>query len=155
MDIFQKIEKEHKDVQEWCDSILETSPKDVETREDYFKRIYTTYTAHKKAEEEVLNPFLREKKETSQFAVLINEDHNVIDFLMEQLRDLPVDSENWIVKFSIMRDQLQRHFDNELGSIASQSRQAFQNDRLANLIEQFERNMNDRKKNLENTYTKR
>jgi hemerythrin superfamily protein len=154
MDIFQKIEREHQDFRQWSEEIAETKARDVETREDLFKKLYCKLTAHHKAEEDILNPVLRENKETREFATEIDEEHNVIDFLMEQLRDLPADAENWLTKFNIMKGQLDHHLEDEEEDIAPKAREVFQTDRLANLTEQFEKNRSDRQKNLENTYSK-
>ncbi len=154
MDIFQEIEKEHEDFRKWSEEIAETTDRAVKTREELFKKLYIKLTAHHKAEEDVLNPVLRENKETKDFAIEIDEEHNVIDFLMEELRDLPVDAENWLTKFNIMKGQLDHHLEDEEEDVAPKARDVFQKDRLVNLVDQFEKNMSERKKELESNYNK-
>lgn len=155
MDIFQEIKKEHEDFRKWSEKIAETTDRAVKTREDYFKKLYIKLTAHHKAEEAVLNPVLRENKETKEFAIEIDEEHHVIDFLMEELRGLPVNKENWLVKFKIMKGQLEHHLEDEEDEIAPKARQVFEKARLENLVEKFEKDMSGRKKKLEMDYTKK
>lgn len=155
MDVFQEIKKEHEDFRKWSDKISETTDRAVKTRKEYFKRLYVNLTAHHKAEEDVINPVLRERKETKGFAIEIDEEHHVIDFLMQELRDLPVDKENWLTKFNIMKGQLDHHLEDEEEEVAPKARDLFEKERLENLSDQFNKNRKNRKKNLESFYTKK
>lgn len=61
-DLFQKLYKEHQEFKEWSKRVLESIDREVEMREDYYKRLYTAFTAHEKAEEKIANtPFLYKK----------------------------------------------------------------------------------------------
>lgn len=155
MDIFQEIKSEHGDFRKWSEKISETTDRGIKTREEFFKKLYIKLTAHHEAEEAVLNPLLRESKETKGFAIEIEEEHNVIDFLMKELRDLPVDKENWLTKFSVMKGQMDHHLEDEEGEIASKARKVFEKEELENLVEKFEKDMAKRTKKLEADYKKK
>lgn len=155
MDIFQELKSEHEDFRKWSEKIAETTDRAVKTREEQFKKLYIKLTAHHEGEEAVLNPVLRENKETKEFAIEIEEEHNVIDFLMEELRELPVDKENWLTKFKIMKGQMEHHLKEEEGEIATKARKVFYNKKLEDLVEKFEKDMEKRMKKLEINYKKK
>jgi hypothetical protein len=154
MDIFQEITSEHEDFRKWSEKIAETTDRAVKTREDLFKKLYIKLTAHHEAEEEVLVPVLREHEDTKEFAIEIDEEHDVIDYIMEELRKLPVNEENWLMKFKIMKEQLDHHLEDEEEEIAPKAREIFEKERLESLVDKYEKDMSERKKKLESNYTK-
>ena len=154
MDIFDEIKSEHDQFRNWVEKIVETTDRAVKTREENFRKLYIKLTAHHNSEEEVLNPLLRENEETKEFAIEIDEEHQVIDNLMEELKDLPVTAENWLVKFEVMNHTLDHHLEDEEEEITEKARQVFDKERLENLVDDFEVEMDKEMEKLEKEYTK-
>lgn len=148
MDIFKEIKSEHEDFRKLLEKINETTDRAVKTRTDLFRKLYINLTAHHEAEEEVLVPKLKEKKETRKMGLEIVEEHHVVDDLLEQLKLLPVDDETWIVKFGVMKEIVEHHLDEEENEISEEAHKHFSQETLDALGEEFEKEEERQKEKL-------
>ncbi len=65
------------------------------------------------------------------------EEHHVVDTVMAELEQTPVDDERWGAKFTVMKENIEHHIEEEEGEMFPQARQVFDTDELQALGEQM------------------
>ena len=145
MDIFDEMKKEHKGFRKLISEIEETTERAVKTREKKFMELSTDLMAHHKAEEKVLVPVLKEHKETKIMGIEIEEEHHVADQIVYELKDIPVDNDNWMVKFEVLKEIMDHHMQEEENEITKKGREVIEKDRLEKMVSKFEKEMEKRK----------
>ncbi len=148
MDIFKEIKKEHDEFRKITDEINETTDRAIKTRETKFKKFFINITAHHESEEVVLVPKLKEKKETREMGLEILEEHHVLERLLDELKNLPVDDETWIIKFGVMKEIMEHHLEEEEEEISKEAHKQFDQETLDKMGEEFEKEEKKQKEKL-------
>jgi hypothetical protein len=145
MDIFDEMKKEHNEFRKLAEEITETTDRAVKTREKKFMKLSTNLMAHHQAEEEVLVPILKEHKETYKMGIEIEEEHHAAHQTIHELKDIEVDTDNWIVKFGVLKMIMDHHMEEEENEITKKGREAIEKSRLEKMADKFEKVMEKRK----------
>ena len=148
MYIFKEIKKEHDEFRKITDEINETTDRAIKTRETKFKKFFINITAHHESEEVVLVPKLKEKKETREMGLEILEEHHVLERLLDELKNLPVDDETWIIKFGVMKEIMEHHLEEEEEEISKEAHKQFDQETLDKMGEEFEKEEKKQKEKL-------
>ena len=148
MDIFKEIKKEHDEFRKITDEINETADRAIKTRETKFKKFFINITAHHESEEVVLVPKLKENKETREMGLEILEEHHVLERLLDELKNLPVDDETWIIKFGVMKEIMEHHLEEEEEEISKEAHKQFDQETLDKMGEEFEKEEKKQKEKL-------
>ena len=148
MDIFKEIKKEHDEFRKITDEINETTDRAIKTRETKFKKFFINITAHHESEEVVLVPKLKEKKETREMGLEILEEHHVLERLLDELKNLPVDDETWIIKFGVMKEIMEHNLEEEEEEISKEAHKQFDQETLDKMGEEFEKEEKKQKEKL-------
>lgn len=148
MDIFDEMKSEHNEFRKLIQEIAKTTDRAVKTREEKFRKLSTDLLAHHQAEEKVLVPVLKEHKETKIMGIEIEEEHHVADQLVYELRDLPVNRENWLVKFEVLHMIMDHHMKDEEQEITEKGREVIEKSRLEKMESKFEKEMEKRKEQM-------
>ncbi|MGH2809298.1 MAG: hemerythrin domain-containing protein, partial [Actinomycetota bacterium] len=53
------------------------------------------------------------------------EEHHVVDMVMAEIEATPVDDETWGAKFSVMKENITHHIEEEEGEMFKKARQIF------------------------------
>ena len=75
------------------------------------------------------------------------EEHHVVDEVMGEMLHLPVSDETWTAKFTVMKENLEHHIEEEERDMFEKARRALGDDELADLGDR----MTARKEALEAT----
>jgi hemerythrin-like domain-containing protein len=67
------------------------------------------------------------------------EEHHVVDKLMGELENLPVDDETWGAKAKVMKENIEHHIEEEEGEMFRKARQVFDEAELEDLGARMER----------------
>ena len=148
MDIFKEIKKEPDEFRKITDEINETTDRAIKTRETKFKKFFINITAHHESEEVVLVPKLKENKETREMGLEILEEHHVLERLLDELKNLPVDDETWIIKFGVMKEIMEHHLEEEEEEISKEAHKQFDQEILDKMGEEFEKEEKKQKEKL-------
>ena len=148
MDIFKEIKKEHDEFRKITDEINETTDRAIKTRETKFKKFFINITAHHESEEVVLVPKLKENKETREMGLEILEEHHVLERLLDELKNLPVDDETWIIKFGVMKEIMEHNLEEEEEEISKEAHKQFDQETLDKMGEEFEKEEKKQKEKL-------
>jgi hemerythrin superfamily protein len=110
-----------------------TTERANKTRTEGFAKLKMMLQAHEAIEEEILYPALKEFAKTKDIALEAYEEHHVVDLILGELEATPVDDEEWAAKFTVMKENLEHHIEEEEGEMFPQARQVMDEGELEEL----------------------
>jgi hemerythrin-like domain-containing protein len=133
MDALKLLEEDHKKVKKLLSDIESTTERAVKTRTSELARLKQELTIHEAIEEEIFYPVLKEHAKTREIALEAYEEHGVVDMIMSEIEQTPVEDETWMAKFTVMKENLEHHIEEEEGEMFKQARQVFDKETLEDL----------------------
>ncbi len=124
---------DHRKVKKLLDELDQTTERGIKTREELFTRIKSELTVHEIIEEEIFYPALKQHPKAKDIVLEGYEEHHVVDVLMGELTSLPYDDETWGAKFTVMKENVEHHVEEEEGDMFVKARQVFDRDELDEL----------------------
>ena len=138
MDAIALLKADHDKVKKLLNELETTTERGVKTRAELFSTIKGELTLHEIVEEEIFYPVLKAHPKAKDIVLEGYEEHHVVDTVMGEMLDLPVSDETWTAKFSVMKENLEHHIEEEEGEMFKQAKQVFDEDELAQLGEDME-----------------
>jgi len=139
------LEEDHEKVKKLLEQGDDTTERAVKTRTDLFARIKREMEIHEAIEEEIFYPALKEHPKAKEIVLEGYEEHHVVDEIMGELGDTDVEDERWVAKFSVMKENIEHHIEEEEDEMFKKAREVFSSDELEALGER----MQARKRELE------
>jgi predicted DNA-binding protein len=133
MDAIALLKADHDKVKELLDRLEKTTERGVKTREELFATIKGELTLHEIVEEEIFYPELKAHPKAEATVLEGFQEHHVVDLLMGELEQLPVEDETWGAKAKVMKENIEHHIEEEEGEMFRQARQAFDKAELDDL----------------------
>ena len=130
MDALVLLKQDHDKVKRMLSELDDTTERAVKTRAATFTSLRRELEVHEAIEEEILYPALTEHPKSKAIALEGYEEHHVVDTVMAEMRDLPVSDETWTAKFTVMKESLEHHIEEEEGDMFKKARQIFDEDEL-------------------------
>ena len=138
MNAITLLKQDHEDVKKMLSELDDTTERAVKTREQTFTKLKGDLEVHEAIEEEIFYPALKEHPKTKDIALEGYEEHHVVDTVMGEMLELPVSDETWTAKFSVMKENLEHHIEEEEGEMFKQARQVFDDAELEDLGNRME-----------------
>ena len=138
MNALTLLEDDHKDIKKLLEKGDETTERAVKTRASLLHEIGVKLTAHEKIEEDIFYPALKEHPKAKDIVLEGYQEHHVVDLLMAELKDLDENDEKWGAKFSVMKENIEHHVEEEEGEMFTKARAAFSAEELSELGERME-----------------
>ena len=139
------LEDDHKKVKKLLEQGDDTTENAVKTRTELFEKIKTEMQIHEAIEEEIFYPALKEHSKAKEIVLEGYEEHHVVDQILGELGETSVEDERWGAKFSVMKENIEHHIEEEEDDMFKKARDVFSKDELAELGDRMEA----RKKELE------
>jgi hemerythrin-like domain-containing protein len=139
MDAIRLLKADHDKVKKLLTELESTTERGIKTRQQLFATIKGELTIHEIIEEEIFYPELKSHPKAKEIVLEAYEEHNVVDRLMRELEDLPVDDEKWGAKAKVMKENIEHHIEEEEGEMFKKARQAFDAAELEDLGARMER----------------
>ncbi len=137
MNAITMLEDDHKKMRGLLDQLESTTERGVKTREELFATIKGELTLHETIEEEIFYPALKSHPKAEDIVLEGYEEHHVVDLVMGELEDLPVDDESWGAKAKVMKENVEHHMEEEEGEMFKQARAVFDRQELEELGERM------------------
>ena len=113
MDAFTLMKKDHRKVDELFKNILATTEDDLKKREKLFEELQYELNTHAFMEEKAFYPFFQEKATTHDIVLESFEEHHVVKLLLRELEKMKKDSEQWIAKLTVLKENVEHHVTEE------------------------------------------
>ena len=143
MDAMSLLKEDHRKVKKMLAELESTTERGVKTREELFTKVKQELVVHEAIEEEIFYPALKEHPKTKEIALEGYEEHHVVDTVMAEIEGVAYDDEKWGAKFTVMKENLEHHIEEEEGEMFKQARQVFDQDELTQLGESMKARKED------------
>ena len=137
MDALSLLKEDHDKVKKMLDELDSTTERGVKTREELFTKVRQELEVHETIEEQIFYPALKNHPKTREITLEAYEEHHVVDTVMAEIQDLAYDDETWGAKFTVMKENVEHHIEEEEGEMFKQAKQVFDKDELTRLGEQM------------------
>ena len=128
MNAFTLLKADHKKVAGILEKIDETTERAVKTREELFKQLKTELDIHTRIEETIFYPALKDADETHDITLEAYEEHKVVKTLLDELESLGKDQEEWTAKFTVLKENIEHHVEEEEGEMFTKARKVLGED---------------------------
>jgi len=137
MDALTLLQRDHDHVKHLLEELAATTERAEKTRTEGFRTLSDDLSVHEAIEEEIFYPALKEHAETRSIVLEAYEEHDVVDSILGELRGTDVSDETWAAKFTVMKENLEHHIEEEEGDMFKKARQIFDEDELVELGERM------------------
>ena len=107
--------------------------KGEERREELIETLRSELVAHERMEEEVFYPPLRDNSKTHDIVLEGYQEHHVADLILDELLELPADSEMWQPKVKVLQENIEHHIEEEEGEMFKKARKILSDEELEQL----------------------
>jgi hemerythrin superfamily protein len=133
MDVLTLLKEDHDRIKRMLEDGDKTTERGEKTRTELFARLKETLTAHEAMEEEVLYPALKAHPKAKDLTLEAYEEHHVVDLVMEELEATPVSDEQWGAKFTVAKENIEHHIEEEEGDMFRDIRELFSTEERADM----------------------
>lgn len=148
MNIYQLLKKQHREVSALFKQIEKAQEKEPATVAALFNKVKVELGSHAKAEEEVFYTPIRLRSESEEGEELSSEgkeEHHVIALLLGELSRLSVNTEEWKAKFTVLKEIVEHHVEEEENEIFAAAREIFSAQEARDIAEQMLRKQTELK----------
>jgi hemerythrin-like domain-containing protein len=107
--LWELLEADHERVRALFRRIDRTSERGARLRERLWKDVVAEIRLHAKLEQMHLYPALRDADPTREHVLRADEEHRLAMILLEDVESVGFGDERWKAKFSVFRDDVERH----------------------------------------------
>lgn len=138
MNAFALLKADHEKVAGMLETIEETTERAVKGRDELFARLKAELDLHASIEEEILYPALEKTEEAREITLEAYEEHRLVKKLLAELEAEPKDTEEWTAKFTVLKENIEHHVEEEEGEMFKKARQALSEEEIETLGEQLQ-----------------
>jgi hypothetical protein len=103
------LKNDHQKVSGILDKLGQTTERALKTRDDLFVRLKEELELHAHVEEIIFYPAVESEAKTRADTLEAYEQHDVVKRLLDEMSELPVDSERWTAKLRVLTDSIEGH----------------------------------------------
>jgi iron-sulfur cluster repair protein YtfE (RIC family) len=122
MNAFELLKADHEKVAGLMEKIDETTERALKTREELFTQLKNELDLHAEIEEQIFYPAIEGAEETREITLEAYEEHNVVKQLLAELEAEPKDDETWSAKFTVLKENVEHHVEEEEGEMFKNAR---------------------------------
>ncbi len=133
MNAITLLKEDHDRVKKMLADGEETTERAEKTRTEVFAKIKEEMLIHERIEEEIFYPALKAHPKAKEIVLEGFEEHHVVDEIMGELEETDVSDEHWAAKFTVMKENIEHHIEEEEGEMFKQARRVFSDEELDDL----------------------
>ena len=133
MDAIALLKEDHQKVKKLMAELEQTTERGVKTRTELWAKLVKELTVHENIEEKIFYPALRDMPKAKDIVLEAMEEHHLVDDIVEQIKDTPVDDEHWGAKFKVAKENVEHHIEEEETEMFKIARQVFSKEELEEL----------------------
>jgi len=139
MNAFNLLKADHKKVADILEKLDATSERALKTREELFTKLKRELDLHSMIEETIFYPVLEEADETHEITLEAFEEHALVKQLLEELQSLAKDDEQWTAKFTVLKENVEHHVEEEEGEMFKKARKVLSDEAIETLGARMEK----------------
>lgn len=133
MNAFELLKEDHKRVSAIFEKLEPTTERALKTREELFTKLKNELDIHTQIEEQIVYPVLKQEEETRDITLEGIEEHRVVKTLLKEMEALPVDTEEWTAKLTVLKESVEHHVEEEEGDMFPKARKALSKEQIEEL----------------------
>jgi len=133
MNPFTLLKTDHQKAAGIMEKIDSTTERGVKTREELFAQLKGELELHTRIEETILYPALKEVDKTRDITFEAFEEHRLVKQLLAELDELDKASEEWTAKFSVLKESVEHHVEEEEGEMFPKAVKALSDEEMETL----------------------
>ena len=133
MDAITLLKTDHDRVKKMLEEGDSTTERGVKTRTELLMTLKRELVVHERIEEEIFYPALKQHPKAKELVLEAYEEHHVVDEIMGELEATDVSDETWGAKFTVMKENIEHHIEEEEGEMFKNARQVFDRQELEEL----------------------
>ena len=133
MNAFALLKADHERVAGILETIEDTTERAVKGRDELFARLKAELDLHAMIEEEIFYPALEDTEEAREITLEAYEEHRLVKQLLAELEAEPKDTEEWTAKFTVLKENIEHHVEEEEGEMFKKARQALSEEEIETL----------------------
>jgi iron-sulfur cluster repair protein YtfE (RIC family) len=130
MNPFSLLKADHEKVADILETIDGTTKRAIKGRDELFSRLKSELERHTRIEEEIFYPALEEAEETRDITLEAYEEHRLVKQLLEELESAPKDDEQWTAKFTVLKENIEHHVEEEEGQMFKKARRVLSEEEI-------------------------
>ena len=138
MNALEMLKKDHETVKGILEQLEATTERATKKRGELFAQLKEEMAAHETIEEEIFYPALREHEEAREIVNEAYEEHQLVDYVLEDMSELSPGEEAWSAKLCVAKANILHHIKEEEGEMFTRAREAFDKTQLEDLAVQME-----------------
>ena len=131
MNALELMKADHDRLKELLEEALDTE--EPAERSELLHQMRSELMGHERMEEDVFYPALRANAEAKEIVLEGYEEHHVIDLILDELLEVPEESEQWKAKLKVLQENIEHHIEEEEGEMFKKAKQMFDKDALEEL----------------------
>jgi hemerythrin-like domain-containing protein len=133
VDAIGLLKDDHEKMKSLLKELEEAAEQGSPKREQLFATVKEELTVHEAIEEEIFYPALKEHPKAKDLVLEAYEEHGVVDLVMAEIEGLSFDDERWSAKFTVMKENIEHHIEEEEKEMFKQARDVFEESELEDL----------------------
>jgi hypothetical protein len=138
MDAMKLLEEDHRKVKKLLEEGDKTTEQATTRRTELLNELLVELRIHETIEEEIFYPALEEHAKTKEIALEGYEEHHAVDRIAEELIALDPSDETWGAKFTVMKENIEHHIEEEEGEMFDKARSVLDEDELDDIAQMME-----------------
>src|SRR4030095_9131294 len=133
MNVFEVLKADHEKVAGIMEKIDQTTERASKTREELFTQLKNELDLHAEIEEQIFYPALEDREETRDITLEAYEEHNLVKQILSEVESEPNDDETWTAKFTVLKENVEHHVEEEEGELFKKARTVLSKDEIEEL----------------------
>lgn len=152
MNVLDHIKEEHESFRE---KMVKIEAATGNKKMEIFRELFAEVHGHHEAEEKVLFPLVKEKKDEKAMEIVDHmiEEHTLVNYQLSVLEKESVENKTWDANFSQLKEELEHHLEDEEEEFLPMAKKMIPKEKLIEILDKFETvnedKMNEKKKELE------
>jgi hemerythrin-like domain-containing protein len=138
MNAITMLTEDHDKMKKLLSELETTTERGLKVRAELFSAIKGDLTIHEIIEEEIFYPELKAHPKAKDIVLEGYQEHHVVDLIMKELEETPVDDETWGAKSMVMIENVRHHMEEEEGDMFEKARSVFDRAELDDLGNRME-----------------
>jgi iron-sulfur cluster repair protein YtfE (RIC family) len=130
MNAFELLKADHKKVAGIFEELEPTTNRASKTRQELFTQLKNELDVHSQIEEQILYPVLKDAEETHDITLEAYEEHHVVKQLLTELEAMPVDSDEWSAKLTVLQENVEHHVEEEEGEMFKKAKDVLSSEQI-------------------------